>query len=161
MSFKCFEDLECWQHARRLTKALYGHTKQPEFSKDFRLVDQITGAAISIMNNISEGFDSKSNNEFMRFLAYSRRSCSEVQNCLYVALDQNYITAETFEANYSHCKRIRKIIDGLIRHLKANNNKLSDQRTNRHTGPTDQRTNGLTDQRANGPTSQRANGLTG
>jgi four helix bundle protein len=152
MSFKCFEDLECWQHARRLTKALYGHTKRPEFSKDFRLVDQITGAAISIMNNISEGFDSRSNNEFIRFLAYSRRSCSEVQNCLYVALDQNYITADVFEAGYSYCKRIRKMIDGLIRHLKANNNPTNRSTNQPANGPTGQRANGLTGQRANGPT---------
>ena len=91
------------------------------------------------MNNISEGFDSRSNNEFIRFLAYSRRSCSEVQDCLYVALDQNYITADVFEAGYNYCKRIRKMIDGLIRHLKANKpsspkNRSTDPPANRPTG---------------------------
>ncbi len=136
MPVKCFEDLECWQQSRILTKIVYDHTKQPRFAKDFRLVDQTTGASISIMNNICEGFDSRSSNEFIRFLTYSRRSCSEVQNCLYVALDQNYITAEAFEACYSHCKRIRKIIDGLIRHLKTNNHKSPDKPANgpRETG---------------------------
>ena len=70
------------------------------------------------MNNICEGFDSRSNNEFIRFLTYSRRSCSEVQNCLYIALDQKYISAEAFQSTYAHCAKIRKIIDGLIRYLK-------------------------------------------
>ncbi|MFH1249768.1 MAG: four helix bundle protein [bacterium] len=118
MKIKRFEDLECWKEARTLNRAIYDYTKRFDFSKDFRLSGQITGASISIMNNISEGFDSKSNNEFIRFLTYSRRSCSEVQNCLYVALDQHYIVEKEFRDTYKHCEKIRKIIDGLIRYLK-------------------------------------------
>ena len=118
MKIKRFEDLECWQETRELTKKIYNFTKRPEFSKDYRLSGQITGAVISVMNNICEGFDSRSNNEFVRFLTYSRRSCSEAQNCLYVALDQMYISEDEFQSAYNYCKKIRKIIDGLIRYLK-------------------------------------------
>jgi len=113
-----FEDLDCWKEARGLSKNVYDFTKRPIFSKDYRLSDQITGAAISVMNNICEGFDAKSNKEFIRFLNYSRRSCSEVQNCLYVALDQSYISENEFQNTYVHCAKVRKIIDGLIRYLK-------------------------------------------
>jgi four helix bundle protein len=67
VTFKKFEDIECWQEARALTRIIYLFTKDSEFSKDFRLSGQITGASISIMKNISEGFDSLSNNEFVRF----------------------------------------------------------------------------------------------
>ena len=70
------------------------------------------------MNNIFEGFDAQSGNESVRFLNYSRRSCSEVQNCLYVALDQNYIDGDEFRSAHDHCVKLRKIIDGLIRYLK-------------------------------------------
>ena len=118
MTIKRFEDLECWKEARMLTQDIYGYTKRSAFSKDFRLSGQITGASISVMNNISEGFDSKSNREFARFLIYSRRSCSEVQNCLYVAWDQKYISEDEFRSAYKHCEKVRKIIDGLIRYLK-------------------------------------------
>jgi four helix bundle protein len=120
MKIKRFEDLECWQEARALTKTVYDYTKQISFSKDFRLTGQITGAAISIMNNICEGFDARSNNEFIRFLTYSRRSCSEIQNCLYIAIDQEYITQNNFQDTYERCVKVRMIIDGLIRHLKKN-----------------------------------------
>ena len=113
-----FEDLECWQEARTLTKNIYDYTKGSALSKDYRLSGQMTGAAISTMNNICEGFDSKSNKEFNRFLTYSRRSCSEVQNCLYIALDQNYISENEFQNTCDHCTKVRKIIDGLIRYLK-------------------------------------------
>jgi four helix bundle protein len=118
MKIKRFEELECWQEARKLTKTIYTYTKRSDFAKDFRLSGQISGASISIMNNISEGFDSRSNNEFVRFLTYSRRSCSEVQNCLYIALDQKYILKKEFQSTYKHCEKVRKIIDGLIRYLK-------------------------------------------
>jgi four helix bundle protein len=118
VSIKRFEELQCWQKARDLTRVVYGYTRQVDFAKDFRLSGQITGAAISIMNNICEGFDSRSNAEFARFLIYARRSCSEVQNCLYVALDQSYIATDEFQRSYDDCMEIRKMIDGLIRHLK-------------------------------------------
>jgi len=119
MKLKRFEDLDCWQEARGLTRIVYTFTNQNRFSKDFRLSGQITGAAISVMNNICEGFDSRSTNEFVRFLIYSRRSCSEVQNCLYVALDQGYIAETDFRNTYQKCEKIRKMIDGLIKYLKS------------------------------------------
>lgn len=118
MKIKRFEDLDCWKESRALSKEIYGYARSPLFSRDFRLAGQITAAAVSIMSNISEGFDSLSNKEFVRFLTYSRRSCSEVQSCLYVGLDQEYVNEEQFEASYIHCKKIRKMIDGLIRYLK-------------------------------------------
>ena len=120
MRIKRFEELECWQEARKLTKEIYTYITRPDFAKDFRLCGQISGASISIMNNISEGFDSRSSNEFVRFLTYSRRSCSEVQNCLYIALDQKYIFKKEFAITHKHCKKVRKIIDGLLRYLKNN-----------------------------------------
>lgn len=77
------------------------------------------GAGISIMNNIAEGFDSQSNMEFIRFLRYSRRSTSEVQNCLYIALDQKYITQQILNTIYEQSNKVRQIIDGLIRYLRT------------------------------------------
>ena len=111
--------MECWKKARALSQMIYSSTKRPDFSKDFRLAGQITGAVISIMNNIAEGFDSVSNREFVRFLTYSRRSCSEVQNCLYVAIDQRYLGEKDFDNMYALCAEVRKIIDGLIKYLKT------------------------------------------
>ena len=87
-----FEDLECWKEARILVNLIYKAIREnPEFQKDFKLVGQYTAAGVSVMNNIAEGWASQSNAEFVRFLRYSRRSCAEVQNCSYVALDQRYI----------------------------------------------------------------------
>lgn len=118
MKIKRFEELECWQEARKLMNMLYSNIGEKLFSKDYRLKDQLIGAGISVMNNIAEGFDSQSNLEFVRFLRYSRRSVSEIENCLYIALDQSYITAQTFEKIFKQTSRNRQITDGLIRYLR-------------------------------------------
>jgi len=96
-----------------------------EFQKDFRLAGQFTGAAISVMNNISEGWASQSNAEFIRFLTYSRRSTAETQNCAYIALDQNYITREIFEEIYNQGLKTIQITDGLLRYLRSQRSKRS------------------------------------
>lgn len=74
-----FEDIEAWEVARKLTQLVYGLAKRGHFMKDFGLRDQACRASVSIMANIAEGFDSGSNLEFVRFLSYAQRSCSELQ----------------------------------------------------------------------------------
>ena len=118
MKIKRFEELECWKEARELNRMIYSLAQRAQFSKDFRLSGQTTGASISVMNNICEGFDAGSINEFIRFLFYSRRSCSELQNCLYIASDLEYIGKDEFQKAYQHCEKVRQIIDGLIRYLR-------------------------------------------
>lgn len=71
MKIERFEDIRAWQQARELTNLVYDLTVQAKFSKDFRLRDQIQGAAGSIMHNIAEGFDDGSDIEFVRFLKYA------------------------------------------------------------------------------------------
>ncbi|MBU4464015.1 MAG: four helix bundle protein [Proteobacteria bacterium] len=96
-TIKRFEDLECWQEARRFVQLIYRLTREEHFSKDFRLVSQITNSAVSSMANIAEGFHRKSNKDFMKFLDYSRASIAEIVSHSYVALDQHYITEEDLE----------------------------------------------------------------
>ncbi len=122
MKLNRFEDLDCWQEARALTKMVYNLLQENKFKNDYRLIDQITGAVISVMNNIAEGFDSQSNSEFRRFLLYARRSISETQNCLYIAIDQRYINQEQFNSIYEQAEKTRKIIDGLLRYLRSKRN---------------------------------------
>jgi len=112
-----FEDIEAWQLARELASKVYNLTKKPEFARDYGLKGQIQDAAGSTMHNIAEGFDSESNPEFVRFLRYAKRSCTEVQSELYVALDQLYITNNEFQDVYDHAARTRAAIRGFIKYL--------------------------------------------
>jgi len=112
-----FEDIEAWQLARELTRKVYDLTKKGKFARDFGLKGQIQDAAGSSMHNIAEGFDSETNPEFVRFLRYAKRSCTEVQSELYVALDQQYITNAEFQDVYDHAGRTRAAIRGFINYL--------------------------------------------
>jgi len=79
MKFERFEDIVAWLKAGELKVVVY-----TEFSecKDFVFRDQIQRAAIPVMNNIFEGFDRRSNNEFYRFLLIANGPCGWVQAML-------------------------------------------------------------------------------
>ena len=115
---KHFEDLWVWQQARILVKKIYEDFREGPGSRDFGFRDQIQKAGISIMNNIAEGFDDGSTREFIRFLGYSQRSCSEVQSQLYRALDCNYITKKQFNSSYGIASDCRKQIKGFRKYLR-------------------------------------------
>ena len=70
------------------------------------------------MHTIAEGFDSETNAEFIRFLRYAKRSCTEVQSELYVALDEEYISPNEFKDVYEQARRTRAAIRGFINYLK-------------------------------------------
>ena len=114
-----FEDIEAWQLARELARKVYSLAKKTKFAGDFGLRKQIQDAAGSSMHNIAEGFDSETNPEFVRFLRYAKRSCTEVQSELYVAIDQQYITNDEFQDVYDHAGRTRAAIRGFIKYLVA------------------------------------------
>jgi len=54
----------------------------------------------------------------MRFLRYAKRSCTEVQSELYVALDQKYISTDEFKDVYELARQTRASIRGFINYLK-------------------------------------------
>jgi four helix bundle protein len=132
MKIERFQDIEAWQLARELTKKVYSLTKKTKFARDFGLKGQVQDASGSSMHNIAEGFDSETNPEFVRFLRYAKRSCTEVQSELYVALDQQYITKAEFQDVYDHAGRTRAAIRGFIRYSCAYE---QDQRKERGIAP--------------------------
>ena len=115
MKIEKFEDIIAWQKARVLTLDIYrlfGH------SKDFGFKDQIQRAAVSVMNNVAEGFERKTNKELMLFLYIAKGSCGEVRSMLYIALGLRYITETDFTKKYDLCVEISKTLSGFIRSIK-------------------------------------------
>lgn len=119
--------------ARELTRHVYAVAMQGTFARDFGLRDQITRAAGSVMHNIAEGFDGGSNSEFIRFLRYSQRSCSEVQSQLYVALDSAYITQAEFDTVYNQAARTHAKVGAFIHYLLKASDPLSSPTKNAKT----------------------------
>ena len=118
MKVQRFEELEAWQIARELANQVYEITKQESVCRDFGFVDQIRRAAISIMNNIAEGFERGSNKDFVRFLFIARGSAGEVRSLLYLGLDQGYLTNSEFSECRDLCIRSGQIIWALIKGLR-------------------------------------------
>ena len=116
-TIKRFEDLECWQEARKFVQLIYRLTKKSAFSKDFRLVAQIADSAVSSMANIAEGFHRRSNKDFMKFLDYSRASVAETVSHGYVALDQDYISEEEIEVIKNQADIVWKKVNNFITYL--------------------------------------------
>lgn len=93
-----FEDLEVWQTARELTRRIYALTNEGAFARDFGLRDQMRRAAVSVVSNIAEGFESRTQALFVEFLGRAKGSAGELRAQCYVALDAGYLTTEQFEA---------------------------------------------------------------
>ena len=114
MAIQKFEDIIAWQKAQDLATDVYLIFG---LSKDFGFKDQITRAAISISNNIAEGFDRSSDADFNRFLYFALGSNSEVRSMLYLAERLNYLKTEQRESLVNQTNEISKIITGLIKSL--------------------------------------------
>lgn len=65
MKINRFEDIIAWQKSKELVLIIYKRFKD---NRDFGFKDQLQRAAISIMNNIAEGFERQANKEFLNFL---------------------------------------------------------------------------------------------
>lgn len=118
MKVKAFEDLQVWQDARTFVKSIYELTSLKNFSKDFGLKEQIQRASVSIMNNISEGYERDNNREFIKFLGYPKGSAGEVRSMLYVALDLNYISNDQFKVSYDKAVSIITQISNFKKYLR-------------------------------------------
>lgn len=115
-----FEEIEAWKTARELTRMIYAFTEHGQFSKDFGLKNQIQRAAVSVMSNIAEGFESRTQAQFLEYLGRSKASAGEVRCQLYIALDLKYLTQEQFNqafdlADKSSCQ-IARFMDFLETH---------------------------------------------
>jgi len=82
MRYKRFEDLPVWNTAIELAIGVYMLTSKQEFDKRFSLKDQLERAAVSVSNNIAEGFERGTNKELLAFLYISRGSAGEVRSML-------------------------------------------------------------------------------
>lgn len=122
MKIQKFEDIIGWQKAQDLAVAIYA---QFGSSKDFRFRDQICRAAVSVSNNIAEGFDRSSDADFSRFLYFASGSCSEVKSMLYLAVRLGYIDPTRKNKLIEQCNETSKIIRGLIKFLNPKNLQLT------------------------------------
>jgi four helix bundle protein len=84
MKYNRFEELPVWQAGIDLAVEVYSLTAKPEFRNRYSLRDQLERAAVSISNNIAEGFEKGTNHELLTFLYTARGSAGEVRSMLWL-----------------------------------------------------------------------------
>ena len=109
-----FEDLRVWQNARNLVNSIYDLMDE---NKNYGFRDQIQRAAVSIMNNIAEGYESGTDAKYANFLHIAKGSCSEVRSMLYVCLDRKYCSQEQFDVLKSQSIIISSQLYKLLEYL--------------------------------------------
>ncbi len=114
MKAERFEDIIAWQKSGELSLIIYEKFRD---NNDFAFKNQIQRAAVSIMNNIAEGFERKGNKEFKHFLFIAKGSCGEVRSMLYLALKLEYLPEKDFKKFYNLSIEISKILSGFIKTL--------------------------------------------
>jgi four helix bundle protein len=118
MNYKRFEELPFWSKARELCQVVFELINKGRSKDDFTFRNQVWKAAGSSMDNIAEGFDDGSTKEFIRFLGYSQRSCSELQSQFYRALDCKYVAQIEFDRVYELASDCRKQVKGFRKYLR-------------------------------------------
>ena len=100
MKYERFEDLPVWKTALNLALRIYALTRDRFFSQSGDLRDQIRRAALSVSNNIAEGFERGSTAELLAFLYIARGSAGEVRSMLRF-MDQYSFVGQSPGANDS------------------------------------------------------------
>lgn len=117
-----FEQIEAWQTARELTRQIYVVSAEGAFARDFGLRDQMRRAAVSVLSNIAEGFESLTQATFIRYLSIAKASAGEFRAQLYVALDVGYLTQAQFDNLYDLADKCSRQISNFISYLEKQPN---------------------------------------
>jgi len=132
MKYNSFEDLPVWQAAIELARHTYRFTVHQAFRGHTGLRDQLERAALSVSNNIAEGFERGSTSELLAFLYIARGSAGEVRSILCVL--EGLTSFEDLKSQISdlrsRCRNISRQLYRWIEQLK--NSDITGQRHLNH-----------------------------
>ena len=120
-----FEDLEVWQEARLLNRAISRLTKRFPPSEQFALTSQIRRASVSVSSNIAEGSGRNSDRDFAHFLETAYGSLMEVTSQLFLAFDEEYLDETTLDTILENARVLSAKIASLNRSLLVKASKVA------------------------------------
>ncbi len=128
MKYRRFEDLPVWQDSVELARKMYEFTAAEPLRRHRGLRDQLESAALSVSNNIAEGFERGTTKELLAFLYIARGSAGEVRSMLHVL--NGWSGFGNFKSQITDLKgrseKISKQLYGWIENLK--NSEITGQR---------------------------------
>ncbi len=114
MTINSFEEVIAWQKAKELTKLIYFECK---VIRDAGYNSQLQRASVSIMNNIAEGFERRSNKELKQFLFIAKGSCGEVRSMVRLGEELGYIEQKSAKQLIDLAIETSKLLSGFIKSL--------------------------------------------
>lgn len=128
-TIKRFEEIEAWKTAREMTQLVYQMSNAGAFARDFGLRDQMRRAAVSVLSNIAEGFESRTQALFIDYLGRAKGSAGELRAQAYVALDVNHITQDQFDELRKLTETCSRQISRFITYLETqpNNRRIREE----------------------------------
>jgi four helix bundle protein len=114
MKYERFEDLPVWQAASSLAVRVFALGEQNPLRRHRSLRDQIERAALSVSNNIAEGFERGTTNELLAFLYIARGSAGEVRSKLCV-MDR----MAAFSGLKSEISDLKSLAESILRQLRG------------------------------------------
>jgi four helix bundle protein len=118
MNIATFEDIIAWQKGRELYTCLY---RDLYSSSNFSFKDQLLRAALSITNNIAEGFDRGSNRELKQFLIIARGSTAEVRSMLLIDENIRFFAPENRRRYIKTSKDVSRLLTKFIQSISVQN----------------------------------------
>ncbi len=115
---KDFRTLNVWEKSHTLTLDVYKATNSFPKEEVFGLTSQFRRAASSIGLNISEGCGRGSDADFKRFLQMAFGSACEVEYCIILSSDLNYMSEEQRSIFKNKIEEIKMMLASLINKLK-------------------------------------------
>jgi four helix bundle protein len=117
--YNSFEEMEVYQKALQFGVKVYKLILSDEkIAKDYGLKDQLQRAALSISNNIAEGFERETKKELIRFLYFSKGSAGECRNMFNFLKLLEYINEDNFYEHRNDVIEISKQLGSYIKYLK-------------------------------------------
>jgi four helix bundle protein len=114
MTYERFEDLPVWKAGIQLASQICTLTAKPPFRRQHSLRDQIERAAVSVSNNVAEGFERGTTQELLTFIYIARGSAGEVRSMLCLVE-----TLPAFDDLKSEISNLKSLAEGVSRQLRA------------------------------------------
>jgi four helix bundle protein len=112
-----FEDLDVWKLAKEYSDEIGVIIRRPEFLTQRRLRESLDENAISVVENIAEGFEREGRKEFAQFTRIAKGSNGEGRADLHMALGRGLLAPEEFERLHAKNVSIARMLRRLYQRL--------------------------------------------
>jgi len=117
-TIKSFEELDCWKAGKEFYVRVRALVNESKIQREFYLRDQLLRAALSVSNNIAEGFERSGEKEFKRYLIISNGSAAECKSMLLIISEVFHeIDDSQIKELYTLADKVINLNKGLIKYL--------------------------------------------